>query len=364
MRTFLLGLRIKYIPVGSRRERVYHLLRLMLFKWRQSGFISAILTVKERARFYLSKELSFSRSGYTYQQWILDHEPNKEMLNQQRELSGQFSRKPTISIITPVYNPDPAVLRDTINSVMTQTYPYWQLCLADGGSTLDGVVGTLDEYAQKDARISIKHLSENLGISGNSNAALSMASGEYIALMDHDDLLAPDMLYEVVKVINQKPDVEIIYFDEDKISADGRTRLDPFFKPSAWSPDLLLSTNYLMHSVISRSLVDEYGGFRSEVDGAQDWDLSLRITREKRNIHHIPKVFYHWRQVPGSASREANAKPWAFAAQARCIEDHLQELGENDARVDFPGLGTVHVSWGNHNSKVSIIIPSKDNVIS
>lgn len=283
------------------------------------------------------------------------------MLKKQRSAAEKTPFKPTISIITPVYNPAPEVLRDTINSVLAQSYPYWELCLADGGSTLDGVVTTLDEFSKLDSRILVKHLSENLGISGNSNAALSMASGDYIALMDHDDLIAPDMLYEVVQVIRKDPDVEIIYFDEDKISADGRMRLDPFFKPSAWSPDLLLSTNYLMHSVISHVLVDEFGGFRSEVDGAQDWDLSLRITRTKRKIIHIPKVFYHWRQVPGSAAREANAKPWAFAAQARCIEDHLHELGETDARVDFPGLGRVHVSWSESESKVSIIIPNKDN---
>jgi glycosyltransferase involved in cell wall biosynthesis len=362
MRSFLLGLRIKYIPVGSRRERIYHLARLMIFRWKRNGFISALITVSQRARFYLSKELSFSSRGYTYQQWIFDHEPNKEVLLKQRTASEKLSGKPTISIITPVFNPDAHVMRDTINSVLAQTYPYWELCLADGASTQDGVVDTLDEFAAKDPRISVKHLSENLGISGNSNAALSMATGDFIALMDHDDLLAPDMLYEVVQVINQKPDVEIIYFDEDKITADGSKRLDPFFKPSAWSPDLLLSTNYLMHSVISHALVDQHGGFRSEVDGAQDWDLSLRITKKKRNIHHIPKVFYHWRQVPGSAAREANAKPWAFAAQARCIEDHLHALGETDARVDFPGLGRVHVSWGPSKSKVSIIIPNRDNV--
>ncbi len=362
MRTFLLGLRIKYIPVGSRRERIYHLVRLMIYNWKRKGLISALTTVNQRARFYLSKELSLPRSGYSYQQWIFDHEPDKDALKRQQSASKTFPKKPTISIITPVFNPAPEVLKDTIRSVLAQTYPYWELCLADGGSTLDGVVEILDEFSNLDARISVKHLSENLGISGNSNAALSMASGDFIALMDHDDLLAPDMLFEVVQVINQNPDVEIIYFDEDKISADGRYRLDPFFKPSAWSPDLLLSTNYLMHSVISHSLVDEYGGFRSEVDGAQDWDLSLRITRKRRNIVHIPKVFYHWRQVPGSAAREANAKPWAFAAQARCIEDHLHEIGETDARVDFPGLGRVHVSWARSKSKVSIIIPNKDNV--
>jgi len=362
MKSFLLGLRIKYIPVGSRRERIYHLIRLMLYNWKRKGFISALITVNQRARFYLTKELSLPRGGYSYQQWIYDHEPSKEALGRQRAASEKLPNNPIISIITPVFNPAPDVLRDTINSVLAQTYPYWELCLADGGSTKAGVAKTLDELSRSDQRILVKHLSENLGISGNSNAALSMASGDYIALMDHDDLIAPDMLFEVAQVINQRPGTEIVYFDEDKISSDGRTRLDPFFKPSAWSPDLLLSTNYLMHSVISHSLVDEHGGFRSEMDGAQDWDLSLRITRKKRKIYHIPKVFYHWRQVPGSAAREANAKPWAFAAQARCIEDHLHAMGETDVRVNFPDLGRVHVSWSRSKSKVSIIIPNKDKV--
>ena len=361
MRSFLLGIRARFIPINSRRERIYHLIRLMLYNWKRKGFFSALITVNQRARFYLTKEFSLSRNSYSYQQWIYDHEPKKEQLKEQRFASKEFSFKPLISIVTPVFNPAPEVFRDTIKSVIAQTYPNWEFCLADGASTQEGVAAILDEFSQSDPRILVQHLPENLGISGNSNAALRLASGDYIALMDHDDLIAPDMLYEVVQVINQNPGVEIIYFDEDKISADGSTRLDPFFKPSAWSPDLLLSTNYLMHSVISHSLVDEHGGFRSEVDGAQDWDLSLRITRKKRKIIHIPKVFYHWRQVPGSAAREANAKPWAFSAQARCIEDHLHALGETGARVDFPDLGRVRISWSRSNSKVSIIIPSKDN---
>jgi len=309
MRSFLLGLRIKYIPVGSRRERIYHLIRLMFYNWKRQGFVAALVKVNQRARFYLSKELALSRSGYSYQQWIYDHEPDKKTLAKQRGDVENFADMPLISVITPVFNPSPVVLKDTINSVRQQTYPHWELCLVNGASTQAGVREVLDEAARSDERIIVKHLSENLGISLNSNAALGMSSGKYIALMDHDDLLSADMLYEVVKTINQHPDAEIIYFDEDKISADGKHRLDPFFKPSAWSPDLLLSRNYLMHSVILRSLIEDQGGFDPEVDGAQDWDLSLRIASKERHIYHIPRVFYHWRQVPGSAAREVDAKP-------------------------------------------------------
>ncbi|MGW8142776.1 MAG: glycosyltransferase [Anaerolineales bacterium] len=362
MRTFLLGIRNKYVPVGSRRERVYHLIRLMLYNWKRQGFVAALVNVNQRARFYLSKELALTRSGYSYQQWIYDHEPDSKALEKQRAEVEHFIEKPLISIITPVYNPSPEVLKDTINSVRRQTYPYWELCLANGASTQAGVREVLDEAARFDERILVKHLPENLGISLNSNAALGMSSGKYIALMDHDDLIASDMLYEVVKTINQHPDAEIIYFDEDKVSADGRHRLDPFFKPENWSPDLLLSTNYLMHSVILRSLIEKQDGFNPEVDGAQDWDLSLRIANKERKIYHIPRVFYHWRQVPGSAAREANAKPWAFAAQARCIEQHLKSIHAPGARVDFPDLGRVRIEWAHTNPRVSIIIPSKDKV--
>jgi hypothetical protein len=133
-------------------------------------------------------------------------------------------------------------------------------------------------------------------------------------------------------------------FDEDKISADGHTRLEPWFKPTAFSPDLLLSTNYWMHSIIRKKLIEMLGGFNPEVDGAQDWDLSLKLSRLGCKVQHIPKVFYHWRQVPGSASRDPNAKPWAFAAQARAIEAHLDALEESQARVDFP-LPLTPVIW-------------------
>jgi glycosyltransferase involved in cell wall biosynthesis/GT2 family glycosyltransferase len=151
-----------------------------------------------------------------------------------------------------------------------------------------------------------------------------------------------------------------VYFDEDKISADLRQRSYPWFKPAAFSPDLMLSTNVLMHSVIRGSLVNELGGFDSSVDGAQDWDLSLRIIEKTQHFIHIPRVFYHWRQVPGSAASDANAKPWAFPAQQRCVENHLARLGVKGARVEFKGLGTIHVVWPQSAGKVSIIIPTRD----
>ncbi|MDE3089859.1 MAG: glycosyltransferase, partial [Chloroflexota bacterium] len=267
-----------------------------------------------------------------------------------------------ISILTPVFNPSPQVLRDTIRSVLAQTYPHWELCLANGGSTAPGVKEVLDQFAAQDNRIRVKHLETNLGIAENSNQALQMAQGEYSALLDHDDLLAPNMLFEVVSRLNQHPEADIVYFDEDKISEDAQVRREPWFKPGRWSPDLMLSTNYLMHAVIRRRLLLDVGKFDAQMDGAQDWDMALRCTEKTKKIFHIPQVLYHWRQVKGSAAQDAAAKPWAFEAQRRCVETHLQRLGIQGARVVLRDIGRVRIIWRLSDAKVSIIIPTKDRV--
>jgi len=295
-----------------------------------------------------------------YQVWITENEPDGTELNQQRYESQNFTYLPVMSIIIPVYNPLPQILRETIESVVAQTYIRWELYLVDGNSGVPGVRATIEEFCHRDRRIHAKYLDQNLGISGNTNAALSLVRGDFIVLLDHDDLLAPNMLYEVVKLLQTDMEADIIYYDEDKISADGMIRRDPWFKPAAWSPDLLLSTNYLMHSVVRRSLFIDVGGLDSAMDGAQDWDLALRLTDKTQNIAHISKVLYHWRQVEGSAARDANAKPWAFEAQARCIVAHLQRIGIEQPRVIFPALGRVRVIWPTTGAKISIIIPTKD----
>lgn len=365
MKQRLLTIRFLLIPQGSRREIIYRTFRQMLSVFRHSGFRAVV----EKIPWWLD---SLFRTGarphghlinpILYRRWMKTHEPGRRELARQRKQAESFPYKPLVTIVTPVYNPDPGVLGDTIESVRRQTYPNWELCLADGDSDRTGVRDVLDRYAHQDARIKVQHLTQNLGIAGNSNAALAMGRGEYVALLDHDDLLAPDMLFEVVRRINQEPDIDIIYFDEDKISADKKRRSYPWFKPGAWSPDLMLSTNYLMHSVIRRTLVDELGGFDPAMDGAQDWDLALRLTEKKWKLAHIPRIFYHWRQVPGSAAGDANAKPWAFAAQERCILAHLERLGVQGASIDFPSLGLVHIRWPLSGNKVSIIIPTRDKV--
>lgn len=295
-----------------------------------------------------------------YDLWRAAYEPREVDIYQQRKHADAFAIAPLISFITPVFNPDPDVLRDTIESVLTQTYPHWELCLADGNSTRPGVREVLDAYASKDARVRVTHLPENRGISGNTNEAMQMSRGEFLALFDHDDLVPPDMLYEVVKKLNEHPDADIIYFDEDKVSGDGKDRNSPIFKPHTWSPDHLLATNYLMHSVIRRTLVFAAGGFKSEMDGAQDWDLLLRCTEQTDRIYHIPRVLYHWRQVEGSAALTTEAKPWAFKAHALCIAARLKRMGIENPRVTSPGVGRVRVIWPVSYAKISIIIPTKD----
>lgn len=365
MRNLLLKIRFLLIPASSRREQVYHAFRLALIAWREIGFLPFIQRFPSWLRLYLHRKAgsdTYDMLSWTYPRWIKKREPGKRELARQRKDWPQFPYQPLISILTPVFNPPPDVLQDTLESVRAQTYPNWELCLADGASDRPGVRQVLDDFARRDPRIKVVHLPTNQGIAANSNQALKMAQGEYLSLLDHDDLLAPDYLYQVVHRLNQDPSADIIYYDEDKISADGRERNAPWFKPGALSPDLLLSTNYLMHSVIRRSLLLEVGEFDPTVDGAQDWDLSLRLIEKQPRIVHIPRIFYHWRQVPGSAASDANAKPWAFAAQARCLQKHLARLGLHGASVDFPSLGLVHIRWPVSGRKVSIIIPTKDKV--
>ena len=327
---------------------------------RQQGPGAALQSYRQQSQLPQSRTPTQPSTLDSYQAWIAANEPDADALKQQRTEAISFPYRPRISIITPVYNPQPAVLRETIDSVLAQTYEQWEWYLVDGNSDRPGVKEVLATYEKQESRIHVLFLETNQGIAGNSNQALKKIQGEFVALLDHDDLLAPNMLYEVVRLLNEQPDADIVYYDEDKISADGRTRNSPWFKPAAWSPDLLLSTNYLMHGVIRRTLIDDVGSFNSVMDGAQDWDLALRCASRTKNIQHIPKVLYHWRQVEGSAARDANAKPWAFEAQARCIAAHLKRLGVQEPRVIFPSLGRVRVIWPVSYERVSIIIPTRD----
>ena len=246
-----------------------------------------------------------------YRRWAQAHAPDPAALAAMAAECARFARRPLVSIITPVYNTDPRWLRACIASVAAQVYPNWELCLCDDGSTSEATRAVLRE--QTDPRIRVTFLEKNSQISAASNAALALARGDYVALLDHDDELTPDALYQVVTHLNAVPDTDVVYSDEDKRDADGGLS-DPFFKP-CWSPEHLLSAMYTCHLTVARkSLVDRVGGFRIGYEGSQDHDLMLRLSEVATRIDHLPHILYHWRRTPESTASNGSVKPWATDA--------------------------------------------------
>ena len=277
---------------------------------------------------------------------------------------GRHPSGPKISIVVPVWQTPRWALERCVGSVFAQTYANWELCLCDDASGDPDLSDYLNSLRRVDRRIKVTALGENSGISAATNAAIGMADGDFIAFLDHDDELTAGALSAVADAIAQHSDADVLYSDEDKIDPAGE-RFDPLFKPD-WSPDLLLSFAYLCHlTVVRRTVVEDLGGLRSAFDGSQDFDLSLRATERARTIVHIPEILYHWRTLPGSAATDsvANiAKPWAYAAGARAIEDALERRGEPaevTMMAEFPGR--YHVRRRVTGSpRVSIIIPFRD----
>ncbi|HTZ71872.1 MAG TPA: glycosyltransferase [Acetobacteraceae bacterium] len=241
--------------------------------------------------------------------------------------------RPVISLIVPVYNVAPAWLASCIASVQAQSYPFWELCLCDDASTDEGTRAVLDALQGSDPRIRIRRLTKNLGISGASNMAAEMSTGEFIAMLDNDDMLEPDALLEVARALFTDPEIDVIYTDEDKIDEQGRL-IDTYFKPD-FSPEHLESVMYVLHMmVVRKKLFFDTGGFRPDYDGAQDYDLMLRLSRETRRIHHIRRALYHWRAVEGSAAAVVDAKPYALQAGFRALADHTRERHGEHAWVE------------------------------
>jgi GT2 family glycosyltransferase len=296
-----------------------------------------------------------------YPRWLARNTRDDAALTELRSEIAALPQQPLISIITPVYNTEARWLRATIESVRRQAYTNWQLCLCDDASSLPETLEVLRE-CEKDERIRVKYLSVNAGISAASNAALEMAEGDFVALLDHDDELAPDALAEVVRRINLRPDADVIYSDEDKLDLQG-ARCDAFFKPD-WSPDHFLTCMYACHLlVIRRQLVTDVGGFRKGFEGAQDYDLLLRIIARLGEgtaaIEHIPRVLYHWRKLPQSTASAGVAKPWALDAGKRAVEDYVLRRGI-DAEVlpgGAPGLYRIKRRIAGR-PLVSIVIPT------
>jgi O-antigen biosynthesis protein len=308
----------------------------------------------------LNSEIPYSQDS-KYQNWLNKNYPMQANLNNMAENVAKFQYQPKFSVIVPVYNVAERFLREAIESVQQQVYPDWELCLADDFSTQPHVRQVLEEYAQQDQRIKVVFREVNGHISHASNSALELATGEFIALLDHDDLLAPHALYEVVKLLQDYSEADMIYSDEDKID-DHNFHRDPFFKTD-WCPDSFLSRMYTCHlGVYRRSLVTEIGNFRVGFEGSQDYDLVLRLTEKTDKIFHIPNILYHWRIHALSAAADGNAKPYAINAAQKALSEAItrrKEPGEVILKPKFPGVYTIRYQVKEHKL-VSIIIPTKD----
>ena len=324
------------------------------------GFIK---TVKKCIKTVIRKIIRFIKNEKDLQYgdyggWIKYNEPKDADLKKQ--MSVKFELEPKISVVVPMYNTKEKFFKELIKCMMDQTYSNWELCLADGSPKQNE---NLKKYYEQDERIKYKFLNGNLGIAGNSNAAIEMATGDYIALLDHDDVLADYALYEIVYNLNKFPNAEFLYSDEDKIDENGN-RYDAYFKPD-FAPDTLRCQNYICHfSVFKKELLEKLGGFRENYDGAQDYDIFLRMSEitDPKNISHVPKILYHWRvHNESTAKLNSNAKNYAFEAGKKAIEDHLKRIGLDGTvsegcidgiyRVDYKVIG---------EPKVSIVIPNKD----
>jgi len=292
-----------------------------------------------------------------YQRWLATHTVGEADLAAMAAALPGLEYQPKISVITPVYNTDPRWLRACVESVKRQAYPNWEMCLCDDASTLESTREVLREY-EKDPRIRITWLATNSHISTASNAALALATGEFVALLDHDDEYTPDALYRVVEHLNARRDADIVYSDEDKLDLAGG-RCDPYFKPD-WSPEHFLACMYTPHLVvIRRSLVDAVGGFRVGYEGAQDYDLFLRLSERTRRIDHLPRILYHWRKLPQSAASAGDAKPWALDAGRRALEDAMRRRGADAEILPGAAKGLFRVRFAIAGQPlVSMIIPT------
>lgn len=308
-------------------------------------------------KIYTNFFAKYSEEERIYKKWIDENEPSKKELEEQR--NTKFKIQPKISIVVPVYNTPQKFFEELVKSLQKQTYSNWELCLADGSPE---PIVYMQEYPKKDNRIKYKIIGENKGISGNTNEALTLATGDFIGLLDHDDLLPVFSLYEVVKAINENPNVEFLYSDEDKLETAKGPRYGVFFKPD-FSPYTLNSANYICHfSIFKKELMDKLEGFRSEYDGSQDFDIVARASELTQNIVHIPKVLYHWRAHKNSTAQNSDSKPYAFEVGKKVIKDHIKRSLNTDVEVtDGLTPGSYEIKYTvKDNPKVSIIVDGRN----
>lgn len=341
-------------------DKLYYFLKLFY----QLLFGLKYLTDKKKFLLYYSRQRKLignvKRSrGFIETTNRLGYE--KFLENESFDTSYEFTYKPLISILIPVYNVPVKYLKECINSVLNQTYQNFEICICDDASTNEDVIICLQEFEEFDERIKVVYNRENSHISSASNSALKLCSGEFVGLLDNDDLLSKHALSEVVKALNFNKELDFIYSDEDKIDLDGK-RFNPNFKPD-YSPDLLISCNYICHfSVLRTSLIRQVGGFEVGLEGVQDHDLFLKVVEKTSNIYHIPKILYHWRIIEGSTGLSIDNKEYIRKAGHKMITQTLKRRNLAGKITNQGLIASMYVvDYENSMEKVSIIIPTKDS---
>lgn len=339
--------------IKKEKRTLRHMAYKVLFYCRREGMGATL----RRAR---SKILG-RKGGPSYGEWLRKHPVSKEELEaQSRE---EFEIAPLFSFVIPLYQTRKEFLKALMESISAQTYGNWEVCFADGSGREGALRDVVEGYRKAGLRIHYQLLEQNQGISENTNAAIQMAGGDYIVLADHDDLLAPNALYECVKAINQDRRIDVLYSDEDKVDMTGKRFFEPHFK-SDYNIDLLCSVNYICHLfVVKRTIIDQVGMLRREFDGAQDHDFILRCCEAAGQIHHIPKVLYHWRCHMDSTAAQPESKLYAFEAGRKAVEEHYRRLGipATVEHSSFYGMYRTKYHW-EEQPLVSIIIPNKDHI--
>lgn len=331
--------------------------KAIYFAWYRHHFLIPPRIMKQ----YLKSFFVALKRGGGVSNLFLNQSSYLKYLEEQRKNieRKELKYRPLISFIVPTYNVSKPLLKECLDSLLNQSYDNFEICISDDHSTLEETIEVLKEYEQKYDQIHVTYRKKNGHISEASNTAISLAKGEFIALIDNDDTIEKDSLYYVVEALNQNKKLDMIYSDEDKIDFKGNY-MEPHFKPD-YSPDTLMGVNYICHLCVLRtSLVRKIGGFRKAYDGSQDYDLFLRITEKTKEIYHIEKVLYHWRQTATSTAGYLGNKSYAYLAGKKALEDSLKRREIKGEVIDNKRVSTYLVKYWTNKPLISIIIPMRD----
>src|SRR5574344_1287388 len=343
----------------SKFEKVFYLTKKAIyFAWHRHHFLIPPKTMKNYIKSFIRV---LKRNGSTanlivnqkaYLKWVSEHEVSFK--------HKKFKYNPLISVIIPTYNVSRKLLSECLDSILNQSYTNYEICIADDNSSNSETLETLKEY-EKDSRVRIVYRKKNGMISEASNSALSISNGEFIMLVDNDDTISTDAMYFMVEALNNNKKLDFIYSDEDKLDYNGK-RLEPHFKPD-YSPDTLMAVNYICHlTMIRKKIVDEIGGFRSEYNGSQDYDLFLRVTEKTKKIYHINKILYHWRMTETSTAGYLGNKDYTKTASLKALNDALKRRNIKGKVVASDRVSAYVCHYEHNNPLISIIIPIKDKI--